>query len=36
MYLLVNASSPEPLNIATSISQVHRSHDVNATGQHLV
>ena len=32
MYLLVNASSPKLLDVA----EVHRSHDVDGTGQHFV
>ena len=37
MYFLVNASSPKPLDIATSnFSQVHRSTDIEGTGQHFV
>ena len=36
MYFLVNESSPEPLDIASSNLQVHRSHDVDGTWQHFV
>ena len=34
MYFLVNASLPQPLDVANL--QMHRSHDVNDTGQHGV
>ena len=36
MYFLVNASSSEPLDVATSNLQMHRSHDIEGTGQHLM
>ena len=36
MYFFVNASSPEPLDIATPKLQVLWSDDVDATGQHIV
>ena len=35
MYFLVNASS-EPLDMQLQSLQVHRSHDMDGTGQHFV
>ena len=37
MYFLVNESSPEPLDIATSkFTGAYRSHDLDGTWQHFV
>ena len=35
IYYVVNASPPKPLDIHLQTSQVHRSHDVEGTGQHI-
>ena len=36
LYWLVNASFPQPLDVATSYFVGERSHDLEGTGQHLV
>ena len=33
---LVNASPPKPLDVATAILQVHRSHNVDISEKHFV
>ena len=38
MYFLVNASLPEPFDVATQVQtlSVHRSHDIEVTVQHFL
>ena len=36
MYFLVNAHPPKRLDVTTTTLQVHRSHDVEGTGQQFV
>ena len=36
MNFLVNASPPKPFDVEIQTLKVHRSHDVEGTGQHFV